>query len=94
MMRLVCNAPTTSNRFESDRDSLPFPAGGVFGNADSSSNGSDPSLADSIVMTIEHMQSSLDDLERALGEELERELSDVLAQVNVDPSTDWPPAAA
>lgn len=94
-------------RFESDRESLPFPRGGVHGHtgteppadADSTQNGAAarPAYADRILRTIDRMQCGLDTLERALGEELQRELhtlGDVIARIGDGPIDDWPPAAA
>ena len=96
--------PTTSDapeRFESDRESFPFPAGGVFGapTTDPSSDDDTPGTADAhrVLRTIQRMQSSLDELERELGNELERELHDaagVIGRIESDHDDDWPPPAA
>jgi hypothetical protein len=90
-------------RFESDRESLPFPRGGVHANAtdheDSTQNGEAPhaDYAVEILRTIDRMQSSLDTFERELGAELKRELrtlGDVIARIGGTLNNDWPPAAA
>ena len=87
-----------SERFESDRESLPFPSGGVFGSATASDLPTlDPALADDIVDTIDQMQASLDTLEKALGAELARELEEqveVAGRINTPLEGDWPPTAA
>lgn len=94
-------------RFDSDRESLPFPCGGVFGrtvDAGSTQNCStvnsapiETEYAHHLLHTIDQMQSSLDTLERELGAELERELrqiGDVIGRIGAIATDDWPPAAA
>lgn len=105
MMLSLQRAPSASDhkRFESDRESLPFPRGGVYGHecdhADSTQNGEAlrSEFGVQILQTIDQMQSSLDTLERELGAELERELKalgDVAGRIGADPADDWPPTAA
>jgi len=87
----------TNERFESDRDSLPFPSGGVFGRVAQGAPVLDAATADDIIDTIDQMQASLDTLEQALGAELARELSEqveIAGRINTGPASDWPPAAA
>lgn len=91
-------------RFDSDRESLPFPRGGVFGRIneahdESTQNGApvQAEYAAQILRTIDDMQSSLDTLDRELGAELERELNQlggVVARIGETSATDWPPNAA
>ncbi|MEO1129764.1 MAG: hypothetical protein AAFX05_08685 [Planctomycetota bacterium] len=96
-MRLTHDTPTigAARQFQSDREVLPFPAGGVFGPTEDTTTASNDDLTASIESTIEQMQQSLDELDNALGEELDRELQDVLGSINTERSqSDWPPAAA
>lgn len=74
------NLPQT---LDSDRDSLPFPTGGVFGSAPGRSSdgpnadgpaGVAPTIEQQLERVIARMQFSLDELERELGNELAREL--------------------
>ena len=93
-----------ATRFESDRETLPFPTGGVFCRPIQTDQQNHPTpnptddpidFANSILTTIDHMKSSLDTLEHELGAELERELNDIGGVVaRIGAQDDWPPTAA
>ena len=95
MVSLTDQFRATGHAIDSDRETLPFPEGGVFG-AGANDTPRDATL-DDIERTVDRMQSSLDELERELGAELGRELGDVIAHIGDDAEPGdgaWPPSAA
>ncbi len=106
MLNLNRESTTSGSRFDSDRDVLPFPAGGVFGpkGEDASKKdkrtgrkaGSSMNLADSISADLNALQAGLDRLTIEIHED---EARDALAAIpfkrfqSSDPSGPSSPAA-
>ncbi len=84
-------------RLDSDRESLPFPAGGVFGRPAEHDTKLDTTIADDILETIDRMKAGLDAFEHALAAELIRELEEqveIAGRIGCAQPDGWPPAAA
>lgn len=101
MIRLSPTASHDVQRLESDRESLPFPSGGVFGSPIPSRH--DPLTispgidAGAIIDSIDRMQTNLDTIERSLNAELARELTEhveIAGRIGDSHANDWPPTAA
>lgn len=84
-----------SSRFDSDVDALPFPVGGVFGPIEVPAEGAPtPDGEDWDAMdTLQAIESVIDRMQGQL-DELESDVSDVIAHIGTDNSGGWHPSAA
>jgi hypothetical protein len=89
--------PNDASMLASDRDTLPFPRGGVFGAPDTNTTNS-PSTAEAALEQIDRLQQRVDDLSRLVDDTFDhqlREISDVVAHIGgTHPSDDDRPTAA
>lgn len=73
MVRLKLRTPREpglTHRLESDRESLHFPLGGVFGPAPSHSSANDAEVVDGIDQSLRSMRRQLDELRREVDTSL------------------------
>lgn len=94
-MRLLQARGIQGERLESDRESLPFPRGGVFGAPAERSGSPAEDLGAGILETIDRMQADLDSLESEFGREMEGRVSDIAGRIRAAREDDdyRPPAA-
>ena len=85
MVRLKLRTPRESgapHRLESDRETLHFPQGGVFGPASSHSSTKDAEVVDGVDQSLQSMRRQLDELRREV---------DASLHLPSEPPRDWTP---